>query len=87
MPTSEIAQAAQRYNATLVALSATLTTQLGTLAAAVEHVRKHAGKSRILVGGLALEGSPELWKQMGADGYAPEIDSIGAIAASLVRDS
>jgi methanogenic corrinoid protein MtbC1 len=87
MPTSEIAQAAQRYNATLVALSATLTTQLGTLAAAVEHVRKHAGKSRILVGGLALEGSPELWKQMGADGYAPEIDSIVAIAASLVRDS
>jgi len=85
MPTSEIAQAAQRHDAKLVALSATLTTQLGTLAAAVAHVRKHAGNSRILVGGLALEGSPELWKQMGADGYGPDIDRVVAIAASLVE--
>ena len=84
MPAPEIALAAQRHKAKLVALSAALTTQLGTLAAAVDAVRKHAGNSRILVGGLALEGSPELWKQMGADGYAPEIDSIVAIAADLV---
>lgn len=84
MPADEIAQAASKFDARLVALSASLTTQLRTLATAVESVRKLAGSSKILVGGLALEGSPELWKQMGADAYAQEIDSVVAIASALV---
>jgi methanogenic corrinoid protein MtbC1 len=87
MPAAEVAKAAQTYNAKLVALSATLTTQIKTLAAAVEKVRQVASNSKILVGGLALEGSPELWKQLGADGYAQDIDSVVAVGSALVGNS
>lgn len=86
MPAAEIAKAAQAYGANLVLLNATLTIQLSTLEAAVESIKQVAGNSKVLVGGLALEGSPELWKQLGADAYAPDIDSVVAVGSALVAN-
>jgi methanogenic corrinoid protein MtbC1 len=87
MPTADLAEAARTHDAKLIVLSATLTTQINTLAAVIESVRQAAGGSKILVGGLALEGSQELWKQLGADGYAPDIDSVVAVGSRLIADS
>jgi methanogenic corrinoid protein MtbC1 len=87
MPTADLAEAARTHDAKLIVLSATLTTQINTLAAVIESVRQAAGSSKILVGGLALEGSQELWKQLGADGYAPDIDSVVAVGSKLIADS
>jgi len=84
MPTAEIAKAARSYNAGLIALSATLTTQISTLAAAIERIRQVASGAKILVGGLALEGSAELWKQLGADAYAPDVGSAVAVGSQLL---
>jgi methanogenic corrinoid protein MtbC1 len=84
MPTAEIAKAAQSYNADLIILSATLTTQISALAAAIERIRQVASGAKILVGGLALEGSPELWRQLGADAYAPDIDAAVAVGSQLL---
>jgi methanogenic corrinoid protein MtbC1 len=84
MPSIEIARAARAFDANLVLLSATLTTQLGTLGAVVEKIKQVASDSKILIGGLALEDSPELWKSLGADGYAADIQSAVTIGAKLI---
>lgn len=86
MPTAEIATAARSLNARLVVLAATLTTQIAALSAAIEGIRQVSGGAKILVGGLALEGSPELWKQLGADEYAPDVESAVEIGARLVAN-
>jgi methanogenic corrinoid protein MtbC1 len=85
-PSIEIARAAQAFNADLVLLNATLTTQLGTLGAVIEKIKQVASSSRILVGGLALEDSPDLWKSFGADGYAPDVQSAITIGAKLIAN-
>jgi methanogenic corrinoid protein MtbC1 len=84
IPTVEIGNAAKAYEPKLLVLSATLTTQLSTLGAAVEHVRQAAPGTKILVGGLALEGTAELWKQLGADAYSVDLDSVVAVGSQLI---
>jgi methanogenic corrinoid protein MtbC1 len=86
VPSAEIAQAARAFDARLTLLSATLTTQLGTLAAVIERVRQLAPGTKILVGGLAFEDTPELWRQLGADAYASDIRSAVATATRLIAD-
>lgn len=83
-PSIDIAHAAQAFNADLIILSATLTTQLSTLGAVIGQLSQLASHSRILVGGLALEDSPDLWKQLGADGYAADIRTAVAAGSSLI---
>lgn len=83
-PSTEIAYAAQAFDSDLILLSATLTTQLATLGAVIEKIRQVASGSKILIGGLALEDSPELWKTLGADGYAENVRSAVKIGADLV---
>lgn len=84
MPTAEIASSAHRYHAKLIVLNVTLTTQLNTLESVIGAIRQESSGSRILVGGMALEGIPELWKRLGADGYAADIDSAVTVGLQLV---
>lgn len=86
MPTAEIANSAHLYRAKLIVLNVTLTTQLNTLESVIEAIRQESSGSKILVGGLALEGIPELWKRLGADGYAPNIDSAVTVGLGLVTN-
>ncbi len=72
----------------LLLLSATLTTQLSTLGAAISKIRQIVGDdTKILVGGLALEDSPDLWAQLGADAYAADIRSAIATGRSLLPNN
>ena len=87
MPAEEIARAANSFDAGLIVLSATLTTHLRNLGATIEHVRQLAAGARILVGGLALTDAPDLWQQLGADGYARSIDEAVVVAAKLLEDT
>lgn len=84
MPTPEIAKAARSFGVKLVVLNATLTTQIGSLSAAIERIRQVASSAKILVGGLALDGSADLWKQLGADAYAPDIEPAVGIGRKLI---
>lgn len=83
-PTEAIVKAIEDRRPDLLAFSATMTFHVGVLAKLVEDVRKsEAGKTvRILVGGYPFNVSADLWKKVGADGWAG--DAEGALA--LVRD-
>jgi methanogenic corrinoid protein MtbC1 len=83
MPPEEIARAAAAFGVELVVLNATLTTQLHALGDSILTIRRLAPRCRVLVGGLAFEGLPDLWRQLGADGHAPTIDVAVALGEEL----
>jgi methanogenic corrinoid protein MtbC1 len=87
MPTAEIARAARSFDANLVVLSATLTTQINTLSEAIEQIKQMTDAPPILVGGLALEDNDELWRRLGADAYSPDAASAVSVGARLIANS
>ena len=71
VPPADIANAVQYFDADLIVLAATLTTQIKSLEASIAAVRSMGDRDvKILVGGLALDEAPDLWQQLGADAYA-----------------
>ena len=84
VPARDIASFATGTGVDLVLLSATLTTQLKVLAEAVATVRGLAPNTKIVVGGLAFEGLPHLWRELKADGYAAGIDTVVEVGTNLV---
>ncbi len=87
VPAAEIARAAETFDVELVVLNATLATQLKSLGEALETIRRLAPQRKILVGGLAFEGVPDLSRQLGADGHAATIDTAVAIGTALVEQA
>jgi methanogenic corrinoid protein MtbC1 len=87
VPAAEIARAADIFAADLVVLNATLTTQLKQLGDAIETIRSIAATRPILVGGFAFDGMPDLWKQLGADGFAPTVADAVAAGTALVESA
>jgi methanogenic corrinoid protein MtbC1 len=83
VPTEEIGSAAKEYEADLAVLTATLTTQLGALAAAIDQIRRDSPTTRVLVGGIAFESSTTLWQKLGADGFAARLDDVVAVGSRL----
>jgi methanogenic corrinoid protein MtbC1 len=86
MPAEEIARAAAAFAVELVVMNATLATQLHALGDAIQTIRRLAPRCKVLVGGLAFEGLPDLWRQLGADGHAPTIDAAVPLGAALVAE-
>ncbi|HUO66786.1 MAG TPA: cobalamin-dependent protein, partial [Gammaproteobacteria bacterium] len=84
VPAAEIARAAEIFAVDLVVLNATLATQLKALGQAIATIHSIAPGRPILVGGLAFEGMPQLWKQLRADAYAPTVTSAVSVGAELV---
>jgi methanogenic corrinoid protein MtbC1 len=85
VPTAEIAGAVEEFDVDLVVLTATLTTQLNPLADAIAEINHRSPETRVLVGGIALDGSDETWRRMGADGFAPRIDEAVALGEALLE--
>jgi methanogenic corrinoid protein MtbC1 len=85
VPAVEIARAAETFDVDLVVLNATLATQLKPLGEAIDTLRTLAPARRVLVGGSAFESLPDLWRQLGADGFAPAIESVVEVGAGLVE--
>lgn len=69
-PPEEIAQAVRCFDASLVLISAALTTHLRATKNSIQCVRELSPECKIMVGGEAFRETPDLWKQLGADGYA-----------------
>ena len=85
-PPGAIAQAVSSFQADVLALSATMTFHTGTIRETINSVRTNpaiAG-TRILVGGYPFNLSSELWKRVGADGYALDAQSAVREAERLV---
>jgi MerR family transcriptional regulator, light-induced transcriptional regulator len=85
VPTAELAAALQYFDGDLLVLSAALSVQLPKLAEAIAAVRRLEGRTvRVMVGGLAFSDAPEIWRKLGADGYAPDALSAVRLGAELV---
>jgi len=70
----------------LVAISATMTFHVSRVAEVIRALRAEQGGEslRILVGGYAFNLAPDLWRTLGADGYAPDAEGAVALAENLV---
>jgi methanogenic corrinoid protein MtbC1 len=85
VPKSDIPAAIESFESDLVLLSLALSSQLPALQRTIEEVRKRLGHGvKIMVGGNGLAGASELWKELGADGYAKNAESALIVANELV---
>jgi methanogenic corrinoid protein MtbC1 len=74
VPTRDIVEAVEHFEADLLGLSASQSTQLETARQTIHAVRsaQRGQKLKIILGGFAFAGSEHLPLQLGADGYAPD---------------
>lgn len=72
MPADDLPSAVADFGAGVLALSAGLTTQIRRVREAIESVRADPSSAgvKILVGGAAFAGAGELYRRLGADGWA-----------------
>jgi len=85
LPATELATAVQYFDGELVVLSAALSVQLPRVAEAIAAVRRLEGRDvRVMVGGLAFIDAPDVWRKLGADGYAPDARSAVALGTELL---
>ncbi len=72
--------------ADVLLLGVTLATQLPAAADAIALARKLAERRvRVIVGGAAFEGVPQLWQTIGADGYAADLAAAVSLGERLVN--
>jgi 5-methyltetrahydrofolate--homocysteine methyltransferase len=86
VPTYDIVQAVEYFEADLVGLSASQTTQLETVRQTIKAIRstERGDAMKIIVGGFAFAGSEHLASQLGADGYAPDPAAAVELGRRLV---
>jgi methylmalonyl-CoA mutase cobalamin-binding domain/chain len=85
-PSAGIAQTVAEHQADLLGLSATMTFHIHLVSETIAAVRAdHAGRRiPILVGGYPFRLAPDLWRQVDADGFAPDAQAAVELASSLV---
>ena len=73
------------FQADLLLLGATISTQVPRVQQTIANVRARTDHPvKIVVGGAAFDEAPDLWKKIGADGYASRVDEAVALGARLV---
>jgi len=86
-PSESIIKAVKQTNPDIIGLSATITFNLKNLKELIRAIRAEKLKinSKILVGGYPFNTSPDLWKKVGADGYALDAESALKFADNLLN--
>jgi methylmalonyl-CoA mutase cobalamin-binding domain/chain len=86
MPAEAIIKAIEEYDADLLALSVTISTQITSLRDLISNIREKIDRDiKILVGGYPFNVDPKAWQVVGADGYAPDAESAVNTGFMLVR--
>lgn len=85
-PAQGIIEMLHAHNAAILCLSVTMTINISQVADVIKLVRRSpkVGQTRVLVGGHPFNQIPDLWKQIGADGYASDAQSALSIASQLI---
>lgn len=84
-PAISIVQWLSKDHYDLIAISAALTSHLRMVREAIEKIRAEGYKDiPVLVGGFAFNDDSDLWKIVGADGWAPTAEEAVDIAARLI---
>jgi methanogenic corrinoid protein MtbC1 len=85
VPVGEIAKAVSLFDVDLVALAATLTTQLKQMQRSIAAIREVSRPTvKILVGGQLFDDAPGLWRWTGADAYAGTVAEVVGCGERLV---
>lgn len=85
VPMQELPASLTFFEADLLVLTATLSTQLPRIRYTISAVRDRTERDvKILVGGAAFDEAPNVWRKVGADGYGPTIDEALTVGAKLV---
>lgn len=85
VPTGDLPTALGYFGADLLLLGASLSTQIARVTEAIAAVRSRCERPvKIIVGGAAFDEVPELWRKIGADGYAPTADQAVTLGARLI---
>lgn len=73
------------FQADLLLLGATISTQLPRVQQTIGAVRSRSERPvKVVVGGAAFDETPDLWRKLGADGYAARVDEAVTLGARLV---
>ncbi|HJU68023.1 MAG TPA: cobalamin-dependent protein [Gemmatimonadaceae bacterium] len=88
-PIEGIVESVSQRRAHVVAISATMSYHVPAVGDVVRSVRERSTgwAPRIVVGGYPFRVDPDLWRSVGADGYAPDASEAVALAERLVRDN
>lgn len=86
-PARSIVQSVEERGASVLAISATITAHIGAVTDLIAGVRRELGKRPlgIMVGGYPFNIVPDLWRKVGADGFAASADDALAVASRLAE--
>jgi methanogenic corrinoid protein MtbC1 len=86
VPHDEIARSVTFFDADVVMLAATLDPHLKAVQQVIEQIRAIEDRDvKVIVGGPVFERVPDLWKKVGADGYAARIEDAEPLGSRLTR--
>lgn len=89
MPVESLIRYLMEQPADLLAVSVTMTFHVSEVARLIEKIRsiRELDGLKIIVGGMPFNIDGDLWKKVGADGYAPDAGTALEVAAQLVPDT
>ncbi len=89
VPTPSVVQTLIKQRANVLAISATITYHVRAVEALIATVRRapECGRVKILVGGYPFNITPDLWREIGADGSAADAQAAVLLANRLDRQS
>jgi 5-methyltetrahydrofolate--homocysteine methyltransferase len=82
VPAARFVDAAREHGASLIGLSALLTTTMPNMRAVVAAIKAADVHARVMIGGAPT--TPEFAKQIGADGFAPDAGAAVDLAKQLL---
>jgi len=86
-PTLSVIETIAKTKADVLAISATLNSQVTKVRELITqvHLSTPASKTKIMVGGYPFNHNPNLWQELKADGYAENADLAVTIAEGMVN--
>ena len=86
VPAADLRHGLVDFGGDLVAISVSLTTHLDRVRAMIDEIRRdpRVAAIPIIVGGRALAGTGELWRELGADGTASGLTDVVEVGRRLV---
>lgn len=82
VPKEKIIEAAKEYNASIIALSALMTTTMKQMEAVIQYAKEQNVTAKIMVGGAVI--TKEYAEEIGADGYSKDAAEAVKLAGRLI---
>lgn len=83
VPKEKIIEAAREHHASIIALSALMTTTMKQMEAVIAYAKEQGVTARIMVGGAVI--TPEYAEEIGADGYSKDAAEAVKLAGRLLK--